>query len=249
MAEPSWQEVLRVRLAERNEREAVFAGIIEQYRRLAQQTKLLKERNASLLRAVNTVKGNPNASTVLLASTGEENPVQAAYISSLESQISSLRDELATVYKTQSQNSQRLLSMNETLREKEELIRIEAESHRRAKEELAVVKKKVDQHNELMAEKDRTVQILHDEISTLQLELGQIEERNQTLSRDNAKLLQRWLDAKQAEANRMNEANQFYEEMRTRSGNAERLHNSQHPTKKDGVSSPKGRTADLTPNG
>ncbi|KAG2023250.1 hypothetical protein CC2G_000923 [Coprinopsis cinerea AmutBmut pab1-1] len=172
MAEPSWQEVLRVRLAERNEREAVFAGIIEQYRRLAQQTKLLKERNASLLRAVNTVKGNPNASTVLLASTGEENPVQAAYISSLESQISSLRDELATVYKTQSQNSQRLLSMNETLREKEELIRIEAESHRRAKEELAVVKKKVDQHNELMAEKDRTVQILHDEISTLQLELA-----------------------------------------------------------------------------
>jgi autophagy-related protein 16-1 len=57
---------------------------------------------------------------------------------------------------------------------------------------------------------------LHDEISTLQLELGQIEERNSTLSKDNAKLLQRWLDAKQAEANKMNEANQFYETMRTK---------------------------------
>ncbi|TFK30645.1 ATG16-domain-containing protein [Coprinopsis marcescibilis] len=254
MAEPSWQEVLRVRLAERNEREAVFAGIIEQYRRLAQQTKLLKERNASLLRAVSTVKTNPNASTVLVASTGEENPVQAAYISSLESQISSLRDELATVYKTQSQNSQRLLSMNETLREKEELVRVEAESHRRAKEELVVVKKKVDQHGELMSEKDRTVQILHDEISTLQLELGQIEERNQTLTRDNAKLLQRWLDAKQAEANKINEANDFYEEMRSRqvghssSGNGDRLHNNL-PRTRDGVSSPTGKKADQTPNG
>lgn len=30
MAEPSWQEVLRLRLAERNEREAVFAPFIEQ---------------------------------------------------------------------------------------------------------------------------------------------------------------------------------------------------------------------------
>jgi autophagy-related protein 16 len=30
MAEPSWQEVLRVRLAERNEREATFAPFIEQ---------------------------------------------------------------------------------------------------------------------------------------------------------------------------------------------------------------------------
>lgn len=57
---------------------------------------------------------------------------------------------------------------------------------------------------------------MHDEISTLQLELGQIEERNQTLTKDNAKLLQRWLDAKQAEANKMNEANEFYENMRSR---------------------------------
>jgi autophagy-related protein 16 len=59
-------------------------------------------------------------------------------------------------------------------------------------------------------------QILHDEISTLQLELGQIEERNSVLQKDNAKLLQRWLDAKQADANKMNEANQFYETMRSR---------------------------------
>jgi autophagy-related protein 16 len=36
------------------------------------------------------------------------------------------------------------------------------------------------------------------------------------LTRDNAKLLQRWLDAKQVEANKMNEANEFYEDMRTK---------------------------------
>jgi autophagy-related protein 16 len=59
-------------------------------------------------------------------------------------------------------------------------------------------------------------QILHDEISTALLELSQVEERNQNLAKDNAKLLQRWLDAKQVEANRMNEANEFYESMRSR---------------------------------
>lgn len=59
------------------------------------------------------------------------------------------------------------------------------------------------------------LEILHDEISTLQLELGQIDERNQLLQKDNAKLLQRWLDAKQVEANKMNEANEFYETMRS----------------------------------
>ncbi|KAL5519011.1 hypothetical protein ACEPAH_694 [Sanghuangporus vaninii] len=215
MAEASWQEILRQRLVERNSRDVAFAPIIDQYRRLVQQTKLLKERNASLLKAVGTVRSNPNSSTVFVPGA-DDNPVRVAYVTSLEQQISTLRDELATVYKTQGQNAQRLLAMTETLREKEELARTESENLRRCRDEIAVLRRKVDQHNELMAEKDRTAQILHDEINTLQLELGQIEERNTQLSRDNAKLLQRWLDAKQAEVNRMNEANDFYEDMRSR---------------------------------
>lgn len=225
------------------------------------------------------------------------NPVRAAYITSLESQISSLRDELATVYKTQGQNAQRLLSMTETLREKEELSRIESENLRKARDEIASLRRKVDQHNELMSEKDRTAQvrqmhmhdryscvhpsqnqILHDEINTLQLELGQIEERNQTLIKDNAKLLQRWLDAKQAEVNKMNEANEFYEDMKSRkqtvldwrqdssvpddnadhhtsqgsgnaSGNGEVKRTSDPTMKKDGIPSHGEKDLSLTPNG
>ncbi|ESK98415.1 autophagy protein 16 [Moniliophthora roreri MCA 2997] len=275
MAEPAWQELIRLRLTERNVQESAFQSIIEQYRRLAQQTKLLKERNSSLLRAVSTVKGNPSSSTVFVAGNGDDNPVRAAYIASLESQISSMRDELAGVYKTQGQNTQRLLSMTETLREKEELSRVDAEALRKAKDELTTLRRKVDQHNELMTEKDRTVQILHDEISTLQLELGQIEERNATLTKDNAKLLQRWLDAKQTEANKMNEANEFYEDMRSRrqavlnwrdgeasnatdnasqtslsaSGNGEGKESDPSKEKKDGTQSPATKGMDLTPNG
>ncbi|PPQ98906.1 hypothetical protein CVT24_003537 [Panaeolus cyanescens] len=272
MSEPGWQEVLRIRLAERNNRESAFAPIIEQYRRLAQQTKLLKERNATLLRAVGSVKGGSSGGT---GSADDDNPVRMAYTASLETQISSLRDELANLYKTQGQNAQRLLSMNETLREKEELLRIDAENLRKAREEIAVLRRKVDQHGELMAEKDRTVQILHDEISTALLELGQVEDRNQTLAKDNAKLLQRWLDAKQAEANRMNEANQFYETMRTRydavsswrndsndagqgppssrlssgSGKDSATLENSTTTKKNGPPSPASKVVNMTPNG
>jgi autophagy-related protein 16-1 len=70
-----------------------------------------------------------------------------------------MRDELAGVYKTQGQNTQRLLAMTETLREKEEQSRIDNEALRKSRDELATLKRKVDQHNELMAEKDRTVQV------------------------------------------------------------------------------------------
>jgi autophagy-related protein 16 len=121
------------------------------------------------------------------------------------------------------------------------------------------------------------LQILHDEINTLQLELGQIEERNAILTKDNAKLLQRWLDAKQSEANKMNEANEFYENMKSRhhavlswregnngtgdqvsssvsaatsvSGNEETEAEAEQASTKDGIPSPPGKTVDLTPNG
>lgn len=66
---------------------------------------------------------------------------------------------MATVYKTQGQNAQRLLAMTETLREKEELARSESENLRRARDDITVLRRKVDQHNEIMAEKDRTTQV------------------------------------------------------------------------------------------
>lgn len=49
--------------------------------------------------------------------------------------------------------------MNETLREKEELSRIDSEGLRKARDDIANLKRKVDQHAELMAEKDRTAQV------------------------------------------------------------------------------------------
>jgi len=215
MASAAWQEELRQRLVERNRKSSAYAGIIEQYRRLSQQTRLLKERNQSLLRAVGTARSTSGGASTS-SGGGADTAVQAAYIASLESQVSSLRDEMAAVYKTQGQNAQRLLSMNETLREKEELSRIEAEALRKARDEIATLRRRVEQHDEIMLEKDRSVQILHDEIQSLNLELNQVTGRNEALKVDNATLLQRWLDRVDEEAQKMNSANTFYEDMRSR---------------------------------
>ncbi|CAE6477726.1 hypothetical protein RSOLAG22IIIB_01267 [Rhizoctonia solani] len=210
----SWQEELRQRLVERNAEDTVYAGIIEQYRRLAQQARLLNERNSSLLRAVGSVQSQPG-SAPQAGSSGPDNPVRVAYVASLESQITALRDELAAVYKTQGQNAQRLLSMNETLREKEEQTRLNLEELRHAKDELERLRKVTKDHKEQIDEKNRALQVLIDEAQTHQLELSQIEQRNEELKKDNAGLLQRWLDHMNDAANKMNHANAFYTELRT----------------------------------
>jgi len=53
--------------------------------------------------------------------------------------------------------------------------------------------------------------LLQDENATLQLEIGKIDERMKDLERENGQLLQRWLRKMNEEAEKMNEANQFYE--------------------------------------
>jgi autophagy-related protein 16 len=52
---------------------------------------------------------------------------------------------------------------------------------------------------------------LQDELAALQLEIVTTEERNKKLTDENAQLLQRWMDKMNEEAQKMNEATQFYE--------------------------------------
>lgn len=66
---------------------------------------------------------------------------------------------MSAVYKTQGQNAQRLLAINETLREREESARVDTEGLRLAREEIAQLRRKVEQHSEQMAEKDRVIQV------------------------------------------------------------------------------------------
>lgn len=50
----------------------------------------------------------------------------------------------------------------------------------------------------------------------LNLEVTQIEEQKDELRKDNATLLQRWIDRMNSEVDKMNVANDLYEDMRTR---------------------------------
>lgn len=99
----------------------------------------------------------------------------------------------------------------------------------RAKEELSKARRRDEDGKEAMKEKERLVevsaysqlkldrclsrmliclfiatQMLQDELSALSLELNQVEARNDALKKDNASLLQRWLDRMNDEAERMN---------------------------------------------
>ncbi|SCZ92465.1 BZ3500_MvSof-1268-A1-R1_Chr5-2g07883 [Microbotryum saponariae] len=131
--------------------------------------------------------------------------VRQAMITSLESQLASTRHELAEQYKIQSTNAQRLLGLTDQLREFEDKGREEKDELRRLRTEVEGLRDRAKWHKEVVQEKERQLVILQDDLSALELELNQVTKQNKDLKTDNAGLLQRWLEAKNDEARRMNE--------------------------------------------
>ncbi|KAG8694426.1 hypothetical protein FRC09_009858 [Ceratobasidium sp. 395] len=72
-----------------------------------------------------------------------------------------------------------------------------------ARSELEYLRKVVKNREALIAEKDRSLQLLSDELQMCQLEIAQLEERNDTLKKDNGALIHRWLDHMDQQANKM----------------------------------------------
>jgi autophagy-related protein 16 len=73
--------------------------------------------------------------------------------------LKTARDELSTLYKTQSQNAQRLISLNEQMREKDDRERDAGEESRRLNEEMGKVRRRESDLRSVVGEKDKMIQV------------------------------------------------------------------------------------------
>ncbi|RCH84222.1 hypothetical protein CU098_005468, partial [Rhizopus stolonifer] len=133
------------------------------------------------------------------------------HIAGLDRRIRELNDERAEMYKIQSKNAQRLVNMNEQLRTREEKDKKQTEQIKQLSDNVTTLSKKCDLQIQQLREKDVTIQILQDELAALQLEIHTTEEKNKRLTTENVQLVERWMNKMNEEAEKMNEATQFYE--------------------------------------
>ncbi|KWU42970.1 autophagy protein 16, partial [Rhodotorula sp. JG-1b] len=199
-----WQEAIRSALIARDVRERAFEPFIRDYSRLAHHANQLRQRNLALVEAAS---GASEATADQI-----QTAVRTALITRLESELALARSELSDAYKLQSQHSQRLLTLSEQLHQSDERARVERDQLVEVKAEVERLREAARWHKEIVAEKEKQLVILQDELHSLELELSQLELQNDNLKTDNAALLQRWIHAKTEEARKMNEANAFLEE-------------------------------------
>ncbi|GAA6006217.1 hypothetical protein JCM11491_002074 [Sporobolomyces phaffii] len=221
MTVPGWQADIRAALIARNHLEQSQAPLIEHSRRLNEQLVLWRDRNRALLAGPsgssrgNAGGGPPKGDGAAAAGGGgAHDSMRLALIQSLESELSTLRHDLSEQYKLQSLNAQRLLSLTDQLRDAEERGREDREELRSLRHEVEGLRDKQRSFRDVVADKEKQLLILQDDHTSLSLELNQQDLLISRLKEDNKNLLDRWLEAKREEAERMNEANEWVSQAR-----------------------------------
>ncbi|KAI7902474.1 WD40-repeat-containing domain protein [Cokeromyces recurvatus] len=190
----TFRNLLYERLHARDKVEGSFHDIIVTNNRLLQQTIELEKRfKLNSTNASSSVVGN------------------SEQLLELDRRIRELNEERAEMYKTQSENAQRLVTMNEQLRLKEEKENKQTEEIKHLLEKVTKLSDLVELQVQQLHEKNNTIQILQDELAALQLEMYTTEEKNKKLTAENQQLVERWINKMNEEAEKMNEATQFYE--------------------------------------
>ncbi|KAI9280654.1 WD40-repeat-containing domain protein [Sporodiniella umbellata] len=124
------------------------------------------------------------------------------------------------MYKTQSENAQRLVHLSEQLRQREEAEKKLSKETVQLSEKVKKLSSANDLQTHQLREKDIAIQTLQDEHHAIYLELTNMERKNQKISEENKELLQRWIDLKNKEVEKMNEVTEFYEQLSARHKNA-----------------------------
>lgn len=129
-----------------------------------------------------------------------------------------LQAQMAELYKSNSSNAQRILTLldaqQESMSKIANLERLLSEAVKTA----VINDQRLVDATELVREKDGIIQILRDELSMHQLELGQREEQLKQVRHalldakaENSTLLERWMSLKEDQISKMNEANEYVE--------------------------------------
>ncbi|KAL1920745.1 uncharacterized protein VTP21DRAFT_11380 [Calcarisporiella thermophila] len=203
--------ILRL-LRNRDTREKCMIVLIDDYNKLSQRSISLITSNIKLLDTLEILQREKDKLAINKLNFQERSvTISPQRLLDLESQISSLKEERSELYRTQGQNAQRLVEMNENLRRLEKLHSDDQIKIATTTEQVNTLKKKYDQQIELIREKNRLIQILQDEIAALQLELTKNEERLREVDKENKELIDRWMRRVSDEAEKMNQANIQYE--------------------------------------
>ncbi|CAG5135625.1 unnamed protein product [Candidula unifasciata] len=198
-----WKSHIHCQLHRRNRKQIdPFISLIQTNNRLQEITSQLHLKNVHLQVEVERLKEENNHQI-----RGDGLGGNNASTHALEQKLFKLQEELTEMHKKRGENSQQIIDLNALLQEKEKEIQ-----HKDAMISDTVTTnialKQAKKNLEMtIAELEATNQMLKDEHQALQMAFTALEEKYQKAMEDNNDLVQRWMEQKAKDADKMNAEN------------------------------------------
>ncbi|XP_073255393.1 autophagy-related protein 16-1-like [Porites lutea] len=233
----SWRKKISKRLEARDRLEwHCFKDVIREHNKLFESADTSKSRLVQLEIQVVQLQQEKlelqgRVQELSLTGGGAGGGAGSEKIALLEQKLFKLQEEVTELHRQRGENAQKLLDVNNALRQKEQ----ELQTKEGQFEDLTINKQDLDKEctrlQQTIIELDATCQLVKDELQALQLAYSALEEKNRKTIEENQELITRWMTEKAKAANEVNAQNEMQLRIRQQKLQKELLEASKEPVK------------------
>ncbi|KAH9514693.1 hypothetical protein Btru_023319 [Bulinus truncatus] len=199
----NWRKDLLSQIQRRNRKQSFpFSSLIQTNNKLQEIATSLHTKNVQLQVEIERLKEESLSSLVR-----GDGILSNANTHQLEQKLYKLQEELTELHKKRGENAQQIIDLTALLQEKDKEIQHKDTMISDMLEHNIALKKSKKTLESAVAELEATNQMLKDEHQALQMAFTSLEERYKKAQEDNNDLIQRWMEQKAKDADRMNAEN------------------------------------------
>ncbi|XP_069104031.1 autophagy-related protein 16-1-like [Argopecten irradians] len=205
-----WKEILILQLKCRNNKERrPFEGLVQSHNKLFENSTSLKSKNVHLTLETEKLKEENLSLQIKVESGGGGGGGNSEKNSNLEHKLYKLQEELTELHRKRGENAQQLIDLNTALQEKEKELQAKDNRLSDATATELAMKNAIKNLELTIMELEATNQMLKDEHQALQLAFTALEEKYRKAQEDNRELVERWMDQKSKDADKLNAENDY----------------------------------------
>eukprot|EP01116_Phalansterium_solitarium_P025463 TRINITY_DN9757_c0_g1_i1.p1 TRINITY_DN9757_c0_g1~~TRINITY_DN9757_c0_g1_i1.p1 ORF type:complete len:561 (-),score=192.15 TRINITY_DN9757_c0_g1_i1:228-1910(-) len=219
---PAWKANFLQQVKQRNMTSDGFRDIFQRYTTMSEGHRKLQDKFHQL--EVDQMRLTQlNTELLRKVSASQSSEPDPKLLVEFERRVQKLQEELAATYKRSADSANTIIELNARAQETQDLLHRKDEALDDWARRMKAAEQKCRDLMEAVEDRDRTREVLQDELKSINIQVTQMEAKCKSLTAENEQLLQRWIRKMQEEAEKMNDSNALFEELQAARAELEML--------------------------